>query len=287
VTALRDVSDTALWVATFRAEESARKKPLFRDPFAATLVGEEGPRLVRSLGYAGRISGGVVVRTVAFDEFIRSSIAERGIDAVVNLGAGLDARPYRMDLPPTLRWWEIDLPRLLDFKEARLAGHVARCDLRRLRVDLRDAAARRAMLGSIATECKRALVVTEGLLPYLAPNDAATLAREIAEHPSFAFWAADLVADMLLDYSGRRKFGKALAKADAPFRFAPKEGVRFFEAFGFRVVEQRNPIFEAYRLHRVPWFMRVLKPLVLLPPREGTHMASWAKAGSVLLERRP
>jgi methyltransferase (TIGR00027 family) len=282
---MKDVSDTALWVATFRAEESARKDALFRDPLAAALVGDEGPRLVRTLGYAGRISGGVVVRTVAFDEFIRSSIAERGVDAVVNLGAGLDTRPYRMDLPPAFGWWEVDLPRLLDFKEARLAGRVSRCDLRRLRIDLRDPAARRTMLGAIAGECRRALVVTEGLLPYLAPDDAATLAREIAAQPSFAFWAADLVADTLLAYSGRKKFGKALEKAGASFRFAPSEGVRFFEPFGFRVVEHRNPILDAYRLGRVPWFMRVLKPLILLPLREGTHMAAWAKAGSVLLER--
>jgi methyltransferase (TIGR00027 family) len=253
-------------------------------------VGEEGPRLVRSLGYAGRFSGGVIVRTVAFDDFIRSSIAIRGVGAVVNLGAGLDTRPYRMDLPAGLRWWEVDLPRLLDFKEARLAGQVPRCDLRRLRVDLRDPGARRAMLREIAGACaaerKRALIVTEGVLPYLAPCDAATLAREIAERPSFAFWAADLVAETMPAFSGRRKFGKALEKAGASFRFAPKEGVRFFEAFGFRVIEQRNPIFEAYRLRRVPWFMRPLKPLTALPPREGTHRASWAKAGSVLLERR-
>lgn len=283
---MRDVSDTALWVATFRAQETARRDALFRDGLAARLVGEEGPRLVRSLGYAGRFSGGVIVRTVAFDDFIRSSLATRGIDAVVNLGAGLDTRPYRIELPRTLPWWEVDLPHLFAFKEARLAGQVPRCDLRRLRVDLRDGPARRTMLRAVAAQCERALVVTEGVLPYLAPEDAATLAREIAEQPSFAFWAADLVAEMFLAYSGRRKFGKALAKAGAPFRFAPREGVRFFEAFGFRVVEHRNPISEAYRLRRMPWYMRPLKPLTAIPPREGTHRAAWAKAGSVLLERK-
>lgn len=40
----------------------------------------------------------------------------------MNLGAGLDARPYRMIWPKSLSWVEIDLPETFDFKERVLAG---------------------------------------------------------------------------------------------------------------------------------------------------------------------
>jgi len=36
---------------------------------------------------------------------------------VVNLAAGLDARPYRMSLPASLQWIEVDLPEILAYKE--------------------------------------------------------------------------------------------------------------------------------------------------------------------------
>ncbi len=282
---LEDVSDTALWVATFRAQESARKDALFHDPLAAVLVGEEGPRIVRSLGQVGRISGGVVVRTLAFDDFVQTALRDLGIDAVVNLGAGLDTRPYRMDLPPSLAWWEMDLPRLLDFKEERLKDEKPRCRLHRIRVDLTDERARREILDSVATQVQRALVLTEGVLAYLDPRDVVTLARELHSRTSFAYWAADLIAHTLLGVTHRQKVGKQLERAGAHFLFAPKEGVEFFEPLGWKARQVRNPILEAYRVRRVPWFMRVLKPLILLPAKEGSHMAAWAKAGFVLLER--
>jgi methyltransferase (TIGR00027 family) len=282
---LADVSDTALWMATFRARESVRRDALFRDPLAGVLAGPEGPRIVRSLGSLAGISGGVVVRTVAFDEFVRTSLQYRGIDAVINLGAGLDTRPYRMDLPSWLPWWEIDLPRLLDFKEARLAHEKPRCDLRRIRIDLKDAARRAEILGEIAKQCRRALVITEGLLAYLAPGDVSALASELHGIPSFEFWAADLVAHKSLDVTRLRSVGMSLAQAGAPLLFAPEEGVAFFEPLGWTLLEIRNPITEAFRLRRVPWFAGVLKPLIQRSPIGSAHLAAWAKAGSVLLQR--
>ena len=46
-----------------------------------------------------------VVRTVVIDRYLQEAIA-RGVDTVVNLGAGLDTRPYRMTLPASLSWVE-------------------------------------------------------------------------------------------------------------------------------------------------------------------------------------
>jgi O-methyltransferase involved in polyketide biosynthesis len=73
----------------------------------------------------------VAIRTCIIDNYIRTAIAE-GVDTVVNLGAGLDTRPYRMDLPGTFLWVEADDPRMIEFKANRLSREVPRCKLERI-----------------------------------------------------------------------------------------------------------------------------------------------------------
>jgi hypothetical protein len=55
-----------------------------------------------------------VIRTAVFDEFILRTVARDRAACVLNLAAGLDTRPYRLDLPAELRWVEVDLPAILD-----------------------------------------------------------------------------------------------------------------------------------------------------------------------------
>src|SRR5262245_15406547 len=97
--AIRDVSDTALWVALYRAEESERKDALFHDPYARRLAGERGQRILDTVPGAHRISWPMVVRTQVLDEIILRLVKEHGVDTVLNLAAGLDARPWRLPLP--------------------------------------------------------------------------------------------------------------------------------------------------------------------------------------------
>src|SRR5262245_46139995 len=106
---VRNVSDTARWVATYRARETERPDALFRDPFARRLADERGERIAAATPNVAGSDWPFIVRTVLFDRLIADEVA-RGVDAVVNLAAGLDARPYRMALPASLQWIEIDLP---------------------------------------------------------------------------------------------------------------------------------------------------------------------------------
>src|SRR5262245_62515245 len=93
---IQDVSDTARWVAVYRAEESARSDALFHDPFAAQLAGERGRAIAARAPRASSFA--MVARTKLIDDLVAASIAE-GCDRVVNLAAGFDTRPYRLALP--------------------------------------------------------------------------------------------------------------------------------------------------------------------------------------------
>src|SRR5215475_6737083 len=94
---VRHVSDTALWVAYFRARESQRPDALFRDPYAERLAGEHGFHLANTLVDGNKHEWAWVARTYLFDKFVSQEIQD-GADLILNLAAGLDARPYRMDI---------------------------------------------------------------------------------------------------------------------------------------------------------------------------------------------
>src|ERR1700737_3371087 len=91
----RSVSDTAIWAAIYRARETDRPHALFRDPLARRLAGERGDRIAAAMRSQDRNEWAWVIRTYLFDRFIAEQVAQ-GADMVVNLAAGLDARPYRM-----------------------------------------------------------------------------------------------------------------------------------------------------------------------------------------------
>src|ERR1700730_15482531 len=116
------VSDTAPWVAMYRAMESERPDALFHDPYARRLAGAQGDEMLRHVPRARQYAGPMIVRTAAIDELIQELIEREGIDLIVSLAAGLDARPCRMQLRPNLQCVEADYPQMIDEKSKRLAG---------------------------------------------------------------------------------------------------------------------------------------------------------------------
>ena len=93
---LHNISDTARWVAVYRAMETGRRDAIFRDPFAKTLVGDRGEAIVRSMKVGGT-AWAMIVRTAVMDEIIPRSTSGTA-STVINLAAGLDARPDRLPL---------------------------------------------------------------------------------------------------------------------------------------------------------------------------------------------
>ncbi len=96
---IRNISDTARWAAVYRARETERPDALFRDPFARRLAGERGEEIAKAIKFSAQNTWSWIARTYLFDSFLLDQLSQ-GCDMVVNLAAGLDARPYRMDLPP-------------------------------------------------------------------------------------------------------------------------------------------------------------------------------------------
>ena len=250
-TAITHVSDTARWTAMHPATETARPDALFRDPFAALLAGDQGRAIAATGPRNGRNGWWLIARTKLIDDAIAAAIAD-GCDRVLNLAAGLDTRPYRLDLPADFTWLEADLPKLLAEKTQLLAEQVPQCRLTRTAVDLADPAALNAFLDEALDGAARTLVLTEGLVMYLGDRDVVTLS-DAFKRPQIAWWMLDFVGPGL-----KRNLNKTMTDLmrNAPFRFAPDNGLAFFEELGWRVLQSETLYLAAHRMRRLPWTMR-------------------------------
>jgi methyltransferase (TIGR00027 family) len=275
------VSDTARWVAMYRAMESERPDALFRDPYARRLAGEKGAEILR----ARRVRSWAwphIVRTAIFDDLILRCVAE-GADAVLNLAAGLDARAWRLDLPPSLIWIQVDYPDMLAYVREQLAAERPRCVLHWEPADLADARQRRALLAKVGAAHRKVLVVSEGLLIYLGAEGVAALADDLHAQPSLYRWAFDIASPRLLKMM-RRSHGRQMEQANAQFLFAPAENTAFFAPHGWKELEWRGSWQEALRLKRLPWMYQLFRPLGLIQSRK--RREEWNRfAGCALMER--
>jgi methyltransferase (TIGR00027 family) len=280
---IENVSDTALLVAAYRATESERSDALFHDPFARKLAGERGLQLARHMKGRARFGEWLLaIRTPIIDAFIEQAIAN-GIDTVMNLGAGLDARAYRMNLPSDLRWIEVDYAHMIEAKERVLASDTPRCKIERVKLDLADVTSRRKLFDEIDAGSNKVLVLTEGVVPYLRNDDVAALADDLHKMKSARAWIVEYLSPAWrLSRKRMRGFKKA------PFQFDPNDWYAFFAERGWSVKEKKFLAEESHRLERhvpLPRLVRLIFQLRKLFLPKGAPN-NWARfAGYLMMEK--
>jgi methyltransferase (TIGR00027 family) len=175
------------------------------------------------------VEWGMIMRTSAIDRLINEAISA-GIDTVLNLGAGLDTRPYRMNLPASLRWVEVDFPSLVDLKNATLGRHRPACDVERVAIDLLDRPGRIAFFSRYAATSENILVITEGVLSYFPAHEVSSLASDMRAIASIRLWIQDF------DAAGQRPLPRGWEKKlqAAPLLFKVRNWFEFFEKYGWR-----------------------------------------------------
>jgi methyltransferase (TIGR00027 family) len=258
--------------------KTERPDALFQDPFARRLAGERGEEIANAIAFSNKNIWSWLARTYLFDHFITQEIAG-GCDLVINLAAGLDARPYRMNLPAVLQWIEIDLPGILDYKEEILSADKPVCALERIRLDLSDVNARREVFAELGSRGSKALIISEGLIVYFNTDEVGALASDLAAPPSSQRWVTDLCSPGLLKLL-KKKMGTQMGDS-AVLKFAPPEGPAFFVPHGWKPLEGRSFMKTAAQLKRVPLFLKIMS---LLPESNGAQ-GSRPWAGACLLAR--
>jgi len=239
-------------------QTKARPDRLFSDRFAKILIGDAGPSIAARMPNTRQAAWSVVIRTHVIDQLIHDAIA-RGADCVVNLGAGLDTRPYRMNLPKNFRWIEVDFPKMVNFKNSKLANENPICDFSRVAVDLSSDDERRSFLATLPKEGRSILVLTEGVLPYLEETNVAKLAEELRQTDHVTDWICDYFSPKFFALSQMGK-SKSVMK-HAPFVFCPVDFFGFFTRHGWTKLQITYLIPEGIRLGRtidLPWYKRLM-----------------------------
>jgi len=192
------VGSTAVMVAAARAGETDRDDPLIRDPYAKILVAGAGTGVwdfvldddfVANIAEVDDQAAAIfthmgnyqAVRTHFFDDFFTKATAA-GIRQVVILASGLDSRVYRLDWPSGTTVYEIDQPKVLEYKASTLSEHGVRpsAERREVPMDLRfdwPKALREAGFDA----SKPTAWLAEGLLMYLPADAQDRLFEQITE----------------------------------------------------------------------------------------------------------
>ncbi len=256
---IKNISDTAFWVASYRAIESEKKNALFRDPLAGLLAGEHGKKISSLMKPIARYAyWSVTIRTRLIDEYILKYV-NQGYKTIINLGAGLDTRPYRLDLSQEIQWIEVDFPEVVELKNEKLKDQKPKCKLERIGLNLFNKAERERLFGELNHRVASALILTEGVIPYLNEDSVSNLASDIKSQSNFKLWITEYYSPEVYPRYQSPKFKSLLG--DSPFQFFPTDWFSFFENCGWTQKETKYLYDEAEKHNRhfpLPWWASLL-----------------------------
>jgi len=280
---IENVSDTARWVAMYRAMETARPDAIFRDPYAERLAGEKGRAIVEEMKHGRQMAWAMIVRTAVMDELIMERVKQHGVDTVLNLAAGLDTRAWRLPLPASLRWVDVDLQPMTDYKAGLMRDVKPVCNYEAIGADLTNVAVRDALFSQIGSASTKMLVITEGLLIYLTQEEVESLAKALHGVRSARWWISDIASPMLLEWM-HKSWGKTAAAGNAPFKFGTADSAAFFGALGWKEIRFLSQVEEARRLKREMRGMWLWRLMSLFMPKKRRE-AGKRMSAIILLER--
>ena len=139
-----------------------------------------------------------VWRAKHFDDWIKEFIAANSNAVVVYMGCGLDTRVSRINLPASVIWFDVDYPEVIELRKNFFSENP-----------------RYKMIASSVTAPewlekipagRPAIIVAEGVLPYLAPEDVAKLLNRITDHFPHGIILFDTVSTSII------KLGRKMVK---------------------------------------------------------------------------
>ncbi|MGK7954575.1 MAG: SAM-dependent methyltransferase [Crocosphaera sp.] len=208
---MSDIKDfvpfTSLVIAAERAIETERENALFKDPYARKLAGEEAflalnPKKNIITKQEGRPY--IPVRTRFFDDFLINSVSE--CKQVIILGAGMDTRAFRLNIPKDTHIYEIDQAEVLDYKNTILKDICTKNNLHSIKADLRLPWIHLLLESGYCQE-QPSVWLLEGLLYYLTETEVEQLLQIISNITAKnSYLIADLVNRKALE--GNEKIRK-------------------------------------------------------------------------------
>jgi O-methyltransferase involved in polyketide biosynthesis len=169
---------------------------------------------------------------------------------------------------------------VIDYKENVIGDEKPACALERIRMDLADQNARRDLFDRLGHGSRKALIVTEGIVIYLSPEEVGTLAEDLARPAGFQSWVVELASPGLLKIL-QQQLGPGLSQSGASLKFGPEQGPAFFIPHGWKPAQVRSMLKSAARMKRLsPWMW-----LLSLLPESTSAQGSRPWSGVTLLSK--
>ena len=210
---LTGVTETLLIPLLGRAADAVTERPILGDPYAKGVV-EKLDYDFAKLPIPPSHAGAVALRTRFYDRWASAFLAAHPHATVLHLACGLDSRNQRVQWGPNVRWIDIDLPEVVELRRRVLPTSLPGQDYQLVAADITDD----AWLKEIPTD-RPVLVVMEGLLSYLLPEDSTGLLRRLVE----TFKEGELHFDSMnakVLSAGNKQTKAAVSQTGAKFQWA-------------------------------------------------------------------
>jgi methyltransferase (TIGR00027 family) len=230
------LGSTAHWTAGVRAKESAREDRLFNDPWAAALAGQEGQAWMEQRTANSVIP--IVLRTRFFDDFLQRITRQNGVQQIVLLGAGLDTRAFRLNWPEQTRFFELDQPQVLNYKEQilRSAGAQPACARQAIEVDLTGPWQETLFKAGFEPQQPSGWLL-EGFLFYLSNERLTHLLDKVTSLAVPGSWLGfDIINSAVLTSPWTQQWVEMQAKSGAPWIGTMDDPEGFLAARGWRAI---------------------------------------------------
>lgn len=170
---LNGAEGTALLALYARALDYRSSTPILRDEGAEEVV-EKLDYDWRKFRTAKNQKFNVGIRTRQMDEWTAAFVAKQPSAVVLDLGCGLDRRFFRVQPPPTVDWYDIDSPNII---ELRHAFYHAGENYHTVAASLPE----RDWLEALPSD-RPAMVVADGVFPFLRDEEVQDLVIRLVEH---------------------------------------------------------------------------------------------------------
>ena len=223
------VARTAFYCCVIRADDAAAPRPVCGDTFAARFIDAAVRRDLAPMLRLRNPAASNVARHRLIDDLVRAQLATNPNRRIILLGAGFDTRAFRLHGG---RWFELDDPQLLAFKETRLPAADAPNPLTRIPVTFANDTPERYLADLAGHD--DALVILEGVSMYLSDDMLGALARALAH----ALPRATLICDLMTPQFAKtfsRQLRRALEDLGATFGVRTSHPRLPIEAAGYRV----------------------------------------------------
>lgn len=216
---------TAQGVAKQRLIETLAKsdKRIINDPYAERFV--IGAGLIKLMGhklsvwltqkFVPGLHEHLISRTRFIDEHVKKSVAI-GAEQYVILGAGYDMRAHRLELPSSLKIFEVDQPEVQERKRSKLPQELPNSEnITYVSIDFNHQSLAEQLLAAGFDKSKSTVFTLEGVSQYITKDAVASTIKELAaltQNTSSTFFIS--YVDELLDKDPENCFGNGYPKTE-------------------------------------------------------------------------